>query len=80
MFWVSNAIKPASSLTLAFVQIVKNGNPSISTARCRFIPFVALYEQNPLDSTLALQVFFTACESMMIKVVHLGFFFVTTQA
>jgi hypothetical protein len=26
------------------------------------------------DSTLALQVFFTACESMINNLVHLGFF------
>ncbi len=38
------------------------------------MPFVALYLQKPLDSTLALQVFFTAWESMIIKVVHLAFF------
>jgi hypothetical protein len=32
----------------------------------------ALVMAEPLDSTLALQVFFTACESMMSKRVHLG--------
>ena len=43
-------------------------------AKCRLMPLVALYEQKPLDSTLALQVFFVAWESTIIRVVHLGFF------
>ena len=74
MLWISISINPWSSETLARVQCVKNGNPKLSTARCRLIPFVALYEQKPLEAALALQVFFTACESMMISVVHRLFF------
>src|SRR4029078_353672 len=74
MFKVKISIKPASSDTLALVQWVKKGNPSVSTARCLLIPFVDLEKQNPFDSILALQVFFTACESIIINVVHLAFF------
>jgi len=38
------------------------------------MPLVHLYKQKPLDSILALQVFFTAWESMSSNVVHLAFF------
>ncbi len=38
------------------------------------MPLVDLSKQNPLLLALALQVFLTACESMIIKVVHLAFF------
>ena len=67
-------MSPRSSETEAFVQWLKNGNPNVSTAKCLLMPFVALYKQNPFELTLALQVFFTAWESMMINVVHLAFF------
>ncbi len=56
------------------VQWVKKGKSRLSTAKWLLFPLVPLSKQNPLNSTLALQVFFTACESMMIKVVHLAFF------
>ncbi len=61
-------------MPISLVQWLKNGNPKVSTAKCLLMPFVALYLQKPFDFTLALQVFFTACESMIIKVVHLAFF------
>jgi hypothetical protein len=69
------SINPRSSDTLALVQCAKKGNPKVSTAKCLLMPFVALYLQKPFDFTLALQVFFTACESMIIKVVHFAFFY-----
>ena len=73
IFSVNIFISPTSSDTFAGVQSVKNGNPSVSTARCLLIPLMALYRQKPFDSTLALHVFLTACESTIIKLVHFLF-------
>ena len=75
ILFVNISIRPTSSDLFAGVQWVKKGNPSVSTARCLLIPLVALYRQKPFDSTLALQVFLTAWESTIIKVVHFLFFY-----
>lgn len=73
MFCVNISISPASLVTLARVQYVKKGNPNVSTVRCRLMLLVDLYGQKPLDLTLTLQVFCTACKSMTIEVVQLTF-------
>ena len=61
------ASNPSSSLTLALVQWTKYGLPNTSTNKCRLMPLVALYQQNPLVSRFAVSVFLAHIESPISK-------------